>query len=112
MVTRNDLNFKEFEVLLNTQKATIEKNVEAIKAEVDSISSEDEIDDIEDMAELQIDNTIDQTLLSQLESELTEVNAALERIKKGTYGICEKTSAPIPLERLKANPIARTVVSA
>lgn len=43
----------------------------------------------------------------QLQTQLTEVNAALERIENGTYGICEVTKKPIERERLEANPSAR-----
>ncbi|KGA97763.1 hypothetical protein BALCAV_0208480 [Alkalihalobacillus alcalophilus ATCC 27647 = CGMCC 1.3604] len=41
-----------------------------------------------------------------------QVLDALERIKNGTYGICEKTGQEIPFERLQANPTAKIVVSA
>jgi len=44
----------------------------------------------------------------ELEKSFNEINAALSRIEKGTYGICEKTGEPINEERLKANPVART----
>ena len=44
----------------------------------------------------------------ELEKSLNEINAALLRIEKGTYGICEKTGEPISEERLQANPTART----
>lgn len=111
MSTRHDLDLKEFEAILKTEKTKVEKNIDMIKAEVNSIASEDEIDDVEDMAELEIDNTSDQALLHQLETEIGEINAALKRIAQGTYGICEKTGKHIPLERLRANPSARTVVS-
>lgn len=110
MSTRNDLNLKEFETLLKTEKTKIEKNIGMIKEEVNSIGSEDEIDDVEDMAELQIDNATDQTLLHKLEAEVKEIDEALKRIAEGNYGICEKTLKPIPLERLMANPTARTIV--
>jgi len=110
MNIRHDLNFKEFETILKSEKAKIKSNIEDLEIELNTIGSEDEIDDIEDMAELQIDNTTDQALLQQLEAEITEIDAALERIKAGTYGICEKSGKHIPIERLKANPSARTVV--
>lgn len=112
MLTRNDLNLSEFETLLMSEKERVLKNINALHAEVDSIGSEDEIDDVEDMAELQIDNTTDQTILQQLEAEMAEINAALGRIHSGTYGICEKTGSAIPQKRLLANPTARTVVGA
>ena len=38
---------------------------------------------------------------------LTEVKDAIERIFKGTYGICELTRKPIALERLSAIPYTR-----
>ena len=35
-----------------------------------------------------------------------------DRIESGTYGICEKTGQPIPLERLEAVPWARFTLEA
>ena len=43
----------------------------------------------------------------KLEGQLNEVNAALDRITKGTYGICEICNKPIEKERLLANPSSR-----
>jgi RNA polymerase-binding transcription factor DksA len=45
--------------------------------------------------------------ISQEQTELTEVEAALERIKAGTYGACEITGKPIAAERLRAIPWTR-----
>jgi DnaK suppressor protein len=42
-----------------------------------------------------------------LELKLKEVNLALEKIKKGEYGRCEKCKKEIPQNRLKAKPEAR-----
>ena len=50
------------------------------------------------------------TILNQLEGQLNEVNAALDRIEKGTYGICETCGKPIEKERLEANPSSRTSI--
>jgi RNA polymerase-binding transcription factor DksA len=49
-------------------------------------------------------------ILDDLEAELAEIEAAIERIENGTYGIDEVTGAPIDPERLEAVPIARTNV--
>lgn len=46
--------------------------------------------------------------LKELEIELNEVNAALQRIESGSYGICEESGDEIEPERLEANPSART----
>ncbi len=112
MHARHDLNLNYFENKLTEEKKKISQNIESLKAEVNALGVEDEIDDIEDMAELHIDNRTDQTLLQKLEIEYSEVDAALERIKAGVYGICEKTGHKIPMDRLLANPSARTVVDA
>jgi DnaK suppressor protein len=41
---------------------------------------------------------------------LSEVQAAISRIEEGTYGKCEVTGEPIPMERLEAIPWARCTV--
>lgn len=45
-----------------------------------------------------------------LEKQLQDVDAALERIKEGTYGKCEKCAKNINPERLKASPEAKTCI--
>ena len=47
-------------------------------------------------------------LSDRLELRLREVNNALKRIENNSYGICETCKKEIPLERLKANPAAKT----
>lgn len=110
MSLRNDIDIKVFEALLKTEKTKIEKNIALLKAELNSIVDEDEIDDIEGIAGLEIDNTNDQALLQKLESEMSDINGALNKIALGTYGICERTGKPIPVARLNAMPTARTIV--
>lgn len=43
-----------------------------------------------------------------LESRLGDVNEALEKIQKNTYGICENCGEEIPFKRLQANSAAKT----
>ena len=42
-----------------------------------------------------------------LELKLRDIDSALEKIKKGKYGICEKCGKEIEIERLKAIPEAK-----
>lgn len=51
----------------------------------------------------------DMEIEKNLESELTDVDDALQRIEKGNYGICEN-GEEISEDRLKANPTAKTCV--
>jgi RNA polymerase-binding transcription factor DksA len=52
----------------------------------------------------------DIAILEQLEHDLAEIEAALQRLDDGTYGIDENTGQPIARERLEALPTARTNV--
>ncbi len=52
------------------------------------------------------------SLLSSDQDALYEVEEALKRIEKNTYGICELTGKPIPKARLQAIPWARFTVEA
>ena len=50
-------------------------------------------------------------LLSRLEGQekhaLDEIDAAQARLEAGTFGACARCAHPIPLERLRALPVAR-----
>jgi DnaK suppressor protein len=41
------------------------------------------------------------------ESALSEIDAALQRLVDGSYGICERCAEPIPWERLEVLPMTR-----
>jgi RNA polymerase-binding transcription factor DksA len=49
-------------------------------------------------------------LAQQAEQHLVEIEAALERLRAGVYGVCERCGRPVPDERLEARPVARTCV--
>ena len=46
-------------------------------------------------------------LLSNEKEMIAEIDDAIERIRNGTYGICEVTGEPIPESRLEAIPFTR-----
>ena len=110
MKQRDDLDLNEFETILKKRVEQIEDNIAQLRSELDSVGSDDGMNDLEDFASLQSLNTKDHKLMEQQENELKDTIHALAKIRNGTYGICEKTAKPIPVERLKVNPIARTRV--
>jgi DnaK suppressor protein len=57
-------------------------------------------------ASVTLDREIDYTLEENSEHVLAEIDAALNRIEQGTYGICESCGKPIGEERLEARPWA------
>lgn len=61
----------------------------------------DAADNIEELA-------INVPLVEELEKRYKEVLAALQRIEDGKFGLDENTGEPIDVERLRANPAART----
>ena len=50
-------------------------------------------------------------LRAHLQGMLTQVEEALDRFDKGTYGICENCGKPIEPARLKALPYATTCLT-
>jgi DnaK suppressor protein len=52
------------------------------------------------------------SLLSSDQDAIYEIEEALKRIEKGTYGVCELTGKPIPKARLDAIPWTRFTVEA
>jgi RNA polymerase-binding protein DksA len=52
------------------------------------------------------DRELDYTLEENSEHVLAEIEAALERVEEGTYGICANCGKPIAVDRLEALPWA------
>ena len=71
------------------------------------ITSKEELEGGESANEVDEDMK-NKALSDSLELRLRDVNDALERIKNGIYGICEICKKEIPVERLMANPAAKT----
>jgi DnaK suppressor protein len=52
-----------------------------------------------------------EALANSLVETLTEVEDALEKFDRGTYGVCENCGADIPEARLEAKPAARLCIN-
>ena len=50
-------------------------------------------------------------LLDQAHSHLAELDGALDRLRQGRYGRCERCGRPVAAERLAARPAARTCIT-
>lgn len=70
----------------------------------------DKSSDVADMADSITDYEENTALVKELEIQLGDVNAALEKIENGKYGICEVSGEQIEVKRLEANPAARTCI--
>jgi DnaK suppressor protein len=49
-------------------------------------------------------------LVQQARQRVQDLDTAIERLRVGTYGICEDCGQPIDPERLDARPAARTCI--
>ncbi|MBP9771384.1 MAG: hypothetical protein KBD16_00450 [Candidatus Pacebacteria bacterium] len=108
---------EQFKNKLIAEKARLEEGLEPIanqnpadagdwsaksdEGEGDSADKNDVADAMEDFEE-------NIAIATPLEAQLKDVEDALTRIEAGTYGLDENNGEPIPLERLEANPSART----
>jgi RNA polymerase-binding transcription factor DksA len=50
--------------------------------------------------------TTNEGIVTELEERFNNIKDALHRITQGTYGVCDKCGAKIPIARLEANPAA------
>ncbi len=74
----------------------------------DNISSAD----IVDQASSYTDKSVEMKALNRSRKLISKINAALQRLKEGTYGYCQETSEPIGLKRLMARPVATLSIEA
>ena len=50
-------------------------------------------------------------LLEQARTRLADIDSALDRLRSGSYGRCERCGEPIASERLDVRPAARTCIA-
>lgn len=89
--------------LLEQERTTLTKEVGATGDYPEYGRNEE--DNVTEMADYQASKATENTL----EERLGNVNAALERIEQGTYGVTTDGET-IPEDRLQANPAADSVV--
>ena len=96
--------------LINWKKEIIKSNSlnNILNSSDDNTSSAD----IVDQASSYTDKTVEMKALNRSRKLIGKIDAALKRIKDGTYGYCEETSEPIGLKRLIARPIATLSIEA
>ena len=74
----------------------------------DNVSSADMVD----QASSYTDKSVEMKALNRSRKLISKINAALQRLKDGTYGFCEETGEPIGLKRLVARPVATLSIEA
>jgi len=110
---RRELNY--FAKLLLLKRAELLGDMDSMHNEALNIDSANLSHMPLHMADIGSDNYEQELTLGLLETErkrLTQINAALERIKDRTYGVCQVTFKPIKKARLEAKPWAKYSIEA
>lgn len=102
----NAKHIEELKQTLLERKILIESNIQGSRDSIDSLKNS-ECNDEYDYAEVSSDSFKEGIIANQQIKELEEIEEALKRIEKGTYGICEMCDDPIALGRLRAKPFAK-----
>ncbi len=68
--------------------------------------------DLADRASSETDRSIELRARDRQRKLISKIDAALQRIDDGSYGLCEETGEPISLKRLEARPIATLSIEA
>ena len=105
------LDTNRFRETLSAERERVVAALDNLKAENPG-SIEDETGDetqdqhFGDVATATHDGVVDYTLADNEEQLLAEIDAALERIEAGTFGVCTNCGKPIAEDRLDARPWA------
>ncbi len=98
-MTKEEL--KKIEEKLLLERSKIEKDLTGMKEKLDFGSDIDNGDEETDETE-EFGNYL--SIKKTQDSRLDQINRALEKIKKGVYGICEKCGKPIEQRILDIDP--------
>jgi len=108
MLTKAEL--EEFQNKLLDRRVQIEKNLTGTSLELDGMR-ELELSDEGDHAATSAKTVVDSAILVQQRKELNEIELALDKIKAGTYGVCEMCEEPIGIARLEVKNFARFCIA-
>jgi RNA polymerase-binding transcription factor DksA len=106
--------YKRFHKLLMDMRLHLTEGIERHSEETLKRSAKEDAGDLSAYGQHMADagtDTFDRdfalSLVSSEQEALSEIDAAIKRIRDGTYGICEITAKPISKERLLAVPFTR-----
>jgi RNA polymerase-binding transcription factor DksA len=106
--------YKRFYKLLVDLRNHLSEGIERHSEETLKRSTKDDAGDLSSYGQHMADagtDTFDRdfalSLVSSEQEALSEIEAAIKRVRDGTYGICEITAKPISKERLLAVPFTR-----
>lgn len=114
-LSKSELN--EFKVLLLARKKVLQGDVKTLEDEACKKGSDAAGDlstlpmHLADLGTDSFEQDVSLGLMENEHDEIKEIQEAFERIKDGSFGLCENCRKKIPKERLRAIPYARLCVA-
>ena len=106
----NDKQLLYFKNKLETWRESVIKDSEKTRGNLQNNSTPEA--DLADRASTETDRSLELRTRDRQRKLLSKIDAALIRIKEGSYGFCIETGEPISLKRLDARPIAILSIAA
>jgi DnaK suppressor protein len=97
---------QEFGRALHAARAELLRTAGVTEEELGSLGQREVGAPVEDAARTEIQGILGR-LDDREQAEFDEIDAALERLRTGTFGLCETCQGEVPIERLRAIPTAR-----
>lgn len=107
MPTRSALTKSQLETLRRRLEDERKRVVRVLESWATMPSLDDARSEIEETAQRATEWSHARGVAERERALLAEVDRALAKLQAGTYGLSEKTGAPIPYDRLSAVPWAR-----
>jgi len=101
---------REFKDVLLTLRERVSGEYSALSR--DNLEANQRDPSLSDQGTDTFDREMELNMMGSEQEVIFEIDAALRRIEKGSYGICELTGQPINIERLQALPYVRYTVRA
>ena len=102
-------DFNPFRCRLETERKHLMEELEQLKSSVQSTGGSP-LDEVEAaMERFELGKRL--TAEKRMRDDLTEIEYALGKFEKGTYGLCDSCGQPIALDRLEALPQASLCVN-
>ncbi len=102
---------EQIQSLITDEKAKLEKELEKFSEKRGGEVFPDYGDQEDENAAEVADYVVNISLKENLEKALRDANKALEKLKKGDYGICKYCNNPIEEKRLLARPTSSSCMS-
>jgi DnaK suppressor protein len=103
---------QEEKAKLESEMGDIGRKNLAVPGDWEPVQSETGVEaDLVDQADVVVNRDTTSAIFADLEARYDIVLAALARVEKGTYGICEVCGGAIEEARLEADPAAATCIA-